>query len=224
MKIGAHLPGIGARPSEGIHLMRMRHQPGIAAILEKDPENLPRHEELTRLNAYRGKDRDLRLMALCLLRLQIRHFQQRLPLSQMVRTPQQKPYFAHTDFDFSLSHAGDYAVCLASAGRRVGVDLEYMEPAWQHSDSDFFCHAEKELLAQNPAMELFYTLHTRKEALAKAMGLGVFLDFAAYDTSASIVQSPGMTWYLHSMPLIPHYMLSYACDQDAPLTVDEIVL
>lgn len=86
-----------------------------------------------------------------------------------------KPYFREHPFYFSLSHSGDYVLCVLS-NQEVGADIQ------QHCGKDvgklarrFFSEREAMALEQAGAAreELFYRLWARKEAYGKLTGRGV---------------------------------------------------
>jgi phosphopantetheinyl transferase len=100
-----------------------------------------------------------------------------------------KPGLAGDDrLRFNLSHCAGVSVCAVGAGMEVGVDCEAIA---QHGDltdvvATTFCNNEQALLARAGAATftpLFYALWTRKEAVVKAIGLGIALPLAEIDVS-----------------------------------------
>lgn len=82
------------------------------------------------------------------------------------------------DWQFNLSHSGEYAVLAVVQGRAVGIDLERMRGAvnWRGVAQTAFSPSEqKALLAAAPVhrLEVFYHLWTAKEAYLKACGVGL---------------------------------------------------
>lgn len=84
----------------------------------------------------------------------------------------------HHNYNFNLSHSGNYGMIGISNGNKIGVDIE------KHKDIDglmqiaenYFSKREVKLLSQNSGnklIELFYTIWTQKEALIKASGMGL---------------------------------------------------
>ncbi|WP_354675309.1 4'-phosphopantetheinyl transferase family protein [Cupriavidus alkaliphilus] len=83
---------------------------------------------------------------------------------------------------FNLAHAGDYAwIALAEAGGEVGVDIERIDPAlgvaaMRELAAHCLTPRERAWLALLPAdawPHAFFLLWTAKEALLKALGLGI---------------------------------------------------
>lgn len=93
--------------------------------------------------------------------------------------------------EFSLSHAGGLALCALARGRRVGVDLEPLDPGRAGADPLALaatCCAPEELAALRrlPAgvlADAFLGCWTRKEAFAKATGAGLLAPLADFAVS-----------------------------------------
>lgn len=80
---------------------------------------------------------------------------------------------AAAEWDFNLSHAGNYAVAALARGAQVGVDLESLS---RPADIELlgrrvFSESERELV-RTGGRERFFDLWSRKEALLKALGCG----------------------------------------------------
>lgn len=83
---------------------------------------------------------------------------------------------------FNVSHAGDFAwIALAEGGGEVGVDIERIDPglgqdALREMAAQCLTERERDWLHAMPAAAwpaAFYLLWTAKEALLKALGLGI---------------------------------------------------
>ncbi len=100
---------------------------------------------------------------------------------QFVRSRPGKPGLApetSAGIEFSLSHSGDLALYAIAAGRRVGVDVEAIEPLdpvdERISPSWLSPRELRALQSMDPALRTraFYSAWTHKEAYLKAIGLG----------------------------------------------------
>lgn len=127
--------------------------------------------------------------------------------------------FLHAKFlkrpvQFNVSHSHGLALLSFSLGRRVGVDVEYVQPgfavgeiAWQ-----WFPRREaEELYALPPSLraESFFVGWTRIEALAKARGDG--LCFLPEEPQSPFkpglfLRSDNSQWRLHSLRPAPSYV------------------
>lgn len=94
-----------------------------------------------------------------------------------------RPLLSGSTLHLSVAHSGDFVAC-AVAGRRVGVDIEHSDRS--EADDEFarrVCSpAEREQLGELTAPALI-RLWARKEAVAKALGLGLALPFDTLDVS-----------------------------------------
>jgi 4'-phosphopantetheinyl transferase len=119
-----------------------------------------------------------------------------------------------SDLSLSLSYSGPWAVYAIGDGAGIGVDCEAVEP---HDDLDgvahsYFTPAERALLARcSPPtrLTLFYRLWTRKEALVKALGLGLSYPIETLSVARIRLRRP--------CPLsIPGHARHWVCDLPAP--------
>ncbi len=107
-----------------------------------------------------------------------------------METDHGKPCFAAGELHFSISHGGQLAAC-ALAERPIGIDVERVGRfsggqalcTGRRIAGKAFSHEERRALeeSEHPA-ELFAQIWTRKEACAKAVGLGLAMDFREIDT------------------------------------------
>lgn len=101
-----------------------------------------------------------------------------------------KPYLKGKGIHFSVSHSRGVAV-VAVAGARVGVDVEEMDMAFPHMEvaDRFFSEGEAEAIRSEVDHQrraaLFFSYWTRKEALLKASGGGLYEDPRLFDLSRS---------------------------------------
>lgn len=99
---------------------------------------------------------------------------------------------SHPHIYFSLSHSGNRAVCLIS-DKQIGVDIEYKsrrlfaggqeKPLFAVAKQSF---TKKEYdvfrsLSGTDQQEYFLQIWTRKEAVSKAIGKGLAMDFSKID-------------------------------------------
>jgi 4'-phosphopantetheinyl transferase len=88
---------------------------------------------------------------------------------------------------FNLSHSGALALYALGLEREVGVDVEHVDErfAFIPTAQLFFTKTETSSLAVLPPERqhaAFFRIWTRKEALAKACGLGAHLDFRTLES------------------------------------------
>lgn len=96
---------------------------------------------------------------------------------RFVATPEGKPGLADfPDCHLNLSHGGEWVVC-ASGPRAVGVDVEAIMPVPPELPPEVCSPEELQALTGSDIDERFARLWTVKEAYAKALGVGLGMDF-----------------------------------------------
>ena len=88
-----------------------------------------------------------------------------------------KPYLVGGEWQFNLSHAGEWVTCALSSAP-VGCDLERIRPVPPRLVSRFFAPSEAEAISALPEPQrpdAFFRLWTLKESVMKATGLGLRL-------------------------------------------------
>lgn len=129
--------------------------------------------------------------------------------------PQGKP-FLHAKFpkppvQFNVSHSHGLALLSFSLGRRVGVDVEYVQPGFAVGEIAWrwFPRREaEELYALPPSSraESFFVGWTRIEALAKARGDGLRFLPEEPLKPGPFLRSDNSQWCLHSLRPAPSYV------------------
>ncbi|MDB4924604.1 4'-phosphopantetheinyl transferase superfamily protein [Mucilaginibacter sp.] len=134
----------------------------------------------------------------------LKHFNLDLTLNDLLYNPYHRPYF-NAGFDFNISHAGNRVICCATTQGKVGIDIELTAPVNFDYD-DYFTTIEQQNIRSNkdPNTE-FFKYWTRKEALLKAIGTGVYTPLLAMDVSGDIFTYKGETYYLSPIDIDPAY-------------------
>lgn len=138
------------------------------------------------------------------------------PSSVMLRRSRTgKPELEGSPFDFSLAHSGDVALVAVARGREVGVDVELLRAgteSWSLS-SHALTHSERARLQGLPMAQrsgAFLSMWTRKEALLKAVGVGLASDPQLIELEGQrVVAAPpelgkARDWTLVDVPLPGH--------------------
>jgi 4'-phosphopantetheinyl transferase len=127
--------------------------------------------------------------------------------------------------EFNVSHSGDCVLIAVTSGVPCGVDIELIRPIIEERDvaDRFFCPREMEWLSRNE--NGFHRLWVMKEAIIKAMGLGVSIPLSHIDvtdilegrTSSITLWTPGiepqMLW-LRELFLLSNYAAAVATVQN----------
>ncbi|PNG27829.1 4'-phosphopantetheinyl transferase family protein [Methylocella silvestris] len=97
---------------------------------------------------------------------------------------------ARPDLHFNVSHSGELALIGLSAERIIGVDIELMRDNLDEAELAriFFCESEYRLIASKEGaarLEAFYRIWTAKEAVLKALGIGVAASLKDFEVRLS---------------------------------------
>ncbi len=107
---------------------------------------------------------------------------------QIRRSERGKPYLPdYPHIYFNISHSGGMAVC-ALGNRPLGVDAEQIRPAKLRTTRRMLTEGERIYLEACPeGMQdrEFFRIWTLKESYAKALGMGLALDFTQVEFSFS---------------------------------------
>lgn len=188
-------------------------------------------EELARASRYHF-DRDRRhfITARGLLRRLISAYVGTPAHSIPLRTnPYGKPHIktqaGATQFEFNLSHSGDWALTSFARGAAVGVDIEQVRdmPDMISVAEDTFSAGEVASLKALPVAQQvdgFFSCWTRKEAYVKAVGLGLSLNLKIFDVSVEPSHSAdsirnhetGATYRIEGLRPVPGYWAATASE------------
>ncbi|HEY2587315.1 MAG TPA: 4'-phosphopantetheinyl transferase superfamily protein [Tepidisphaeraceae bacterium] len=131
--------------------------------------------------------------------------------------PHGKPFLRETDLRFNVSHSGDRGLIVVSRGREIGVDIECRNARLDPAElaRHFLTPAEAAFVQNTSAdeqLDPFLTCWTRKEAWAKAVGVGLAGQLDRFDVSASLGSRlrtlhdrvTGMPWTVIDIGIPPH--------------------
>ncbi|MEO0810246.1 MAG: 4'-phosphopantetheinyl transferase superfamily protein [Pseudomonadota bacterium] len=107
---------------------------------------------------------------------------------QFVYGPNGKPALKNCDLHFNLSHTSGWAVMAVTQDCSVGADIEELRPVTQDLARRFFSTAEHAALTglgPSEWTDAFFSIWTAKEAISKALGLGLTLDFSSFDVDSN---------------------------------------
>ncbi len=190
-------------------------------------------DERERAARYRfERDRDRYIVARGALRAILGRYLGLAPADpRFVYGPQGKPALAPehgAGISFNLSHAGDVALYAVTRGRRVGIDVERVDPDIVGTTVAEHTFSPREVAAlralprrQQP--EAFFRCWTRKEAYVKALGAGLALDLRSFDVSLAPGDPPALLatrpdpyeaarWSLHDLDAGPGYTAALAVE------------
>jgi phosphopantetheinyl transferase len=97
------------------------------------------------------------------------------PSSSIAIADTRKPYLPDEQYQFSISHCGNYAAAIVSSEERVGIDLELYTERVHRIKHKFLHHSELEFvnnIVEEKHTQLLTLLWSSKEAMFKWWGNG----------------------------------------------------
>lgn len=121
---------------------------------------------------------------------------------------------------FNMAHSGSMVACVFSTRYAVGIDVERCQPRDLPTFRKVFTPEEQARIeeAADPNVELC-RMWTRKEAVAKASGQGVYLPFGTFSVLGESVTVGEETIRWKDLKPPPGYALSVAVVSDRPQVV-----
>lgn len=186
--------------------------------------NLPKTIQAKIISYTDKNDRAVRILS----RLMLHHIlRESVPDMELHRdsikyTPEGKPYLPDTPFNFSSTHSGPLVLCAIQPDGLVGIDAEQIRPVPVDDLTDYFTVDEQAKISgsADPNQELL-KLWSRKEAILKAAGQGVFQPMDEVEVTGNRVSLNGRVYFLHTIDLDPGYVVHLATskkDQEIAVT------
>jgi len=134
-----------------------------------------------------------------------------------------KPFLADHELTFNVSHSRDRFVVAVTAGRAVGVDIEFRRGDVQMSDiaQRWFSPAEQSFFqcSEHPG-NAFFDIWAKKEAYVKAQGKGIFHELNSFSVPLESVpgvpgigKNPG--WFFQTLEIDPRYAAALVSEAPA---------
>ena len=214
----------------------------LLALEKRSPEDLLAADERERRDRLRFEE-DRRRFAVTRmgLRLLLGGYSEADPAGlSFAYSPAGKPSLAGVKMDirFNVSHSHEYAMVAIGRGQEIGADLEFQREDVQSEDlaNRFFSQYERRVLLEIPQAErtaAFFKIWTAKEALIKAMGVGLALPLDSFDVALQPISgsllvatrpksSEPLAWRVQSLPAPNGYVAALATEGqvDPPQMLD----
>ena len=159
------------------HLWRLNTNQFTAAHFAEAAQIMSSHEQERAQKMVRGKETYIASRWL-LRKVLSRYTSQHARDVEILRTDKGKPYLAHSNIHFSLSHSGHWAVLAIATSDAVGIDIEATKATRNLAGiAEHYYHpqefAQLQTLTGDAQYDYFYRLWTLKEAFFKATGTGI---------------------------------------------------
>ena len=172
-------------------------------------------EELARAAKFR-KPADAEVFILCrgLLRRILANCLHTEPAElRFNRNAQGKPFLEGGELDFNVSHSRDRLLIAITAGRAVGVDIEFRRSGLDMKSiaKRWFAPEEREFFQTLEKPEDgFFEIWAKKEAYVKALGVGIYKDLNTFDVPLGEKPSfPNIgkngQWFFQTLEIDPGY-------------------
>ena len=136
-----------------------------------------------------------------------------------------KPFLNNSCFDFSISHAGDVVACAVSDTGPIGIDLERVHQITIADYKEQMTAFEWDHLINSSEQNAFFYYWTQKEAVLKAIGIGLGIELNSFEVISGTTIIKGDKWFVAPIKLPPAYICHVASDKNietAALTLKEI--
>ena len=161
---------------------------------------------LNKILVYKDRrDRQSRVLGKWLLLRLIGHFNLELTLADLKYTEFNKPYFS--DLSFSTAHSGEMVVCAGAINGDIGVDIEQVMPIELENYREHLTKNEWVQIENSADQQrTFYKIWTKKEALLKAIGRGVDIEFDTLDVCGDKVNYQGKNFSFCPLSIVEDYI------------------
>ncbi len=140
-----------------------------------------------------------------------------------------KPFIADSDVEFNLSHSSDMAVYAIAKKILIGVDIEKIKSTYEDGVAKRY-FSEKEYAELNEVpfalkTKAFYQIWASKEAVIKAMGLGISYSLNSFSVPVKAsqkvfeLQLEHTKWSLQTFTAHPEYASAFVTQQ----TVEKVI-
>ena len=134
-------------------------------------------------------------------------------LKHLKYTKYGKP-FLDNKIDFSISYSNESVFLGFILNGIIGIDVEKQMKTDYSVYKDFFTKREWDLITSNAFPEsIFFRLWTRKEAVAKALGYGAFLEFNTFEVIEDLISVKSILLKLETQFIDENYWLSIATNK-----------
>ena len=204
------------------HISGQREESNLASYLQKLPKALQ-----NKIAKYRRwQDAYASLFGKLLLQAGLsvpglEHYK----LQDLKYSLHKRPYL-EGNIDFNISHSGSYVVCVISDECRAGIDIEEIKEINLEKFRRYWTLKEWEKILHAPHQyDQFYDYWTKKEALVKAMGEGLYVPLRQIKLNNKFGLLWGKCWYFYALPIATGYCTHLAIDKEvnASIHIEEVV-
>ena len=114
-------------------------------------------------------------------------------------------------FNFSIAHSGGIVLCAVSTDAEIGVDIEQIIPIKLADYEEQLTENEWEYIQTAADQQIaFYKIWTKKEALLKALGRGIDIDFDTMDVCDDVFSYENKKYWFYPLSIAKGYIAHIA--------------
>lgn len=165
---------------------------------------------------YRNrKDFQLSVLGRLLLLKGLEIYKQNKKIDEVKYTKYGKPYFRNGNFFFNISHSADIVVCVVNDMFPVGIDIEKKEDIDLEDYFYILTPKEKGEIIKSPdGLTLFYNFWTQKEAILKALGIGLQMNLSSIHINNNQARIGNNIYHIKKVDIASDYICHIAYSND----------
>jgi 4'-phosphopantetheinyl transferase len=199
-------------------------KPWSSEELDKKLALLPASIKEAILRKRQHHDIQLSVSGKLLLLHLLHRFNLLLSLTNMEYDDYHRPFF-YADFDFNISHSGNMVICCGTTNGKVGADIEQIHPVDFGDFTDCFRDNEwNNILISREKADSFFRFWSRKEAVLKAAGTGLYTPLLDIDVTVNEVKYNDHIYYLSPLNIFNGYQCHIAQTVKQNISVERITL
>ncbi|NJO89590.1 MAG: 4'-phosphopantetheinyl transferase superfamily protein [Chloroflexia bacterium] len=135
-----------------------------------------------------------------------------------------KPEFKNLEFEFNISHSGNYAICAASRNVKLGVDIEAIREINLSDFKSVFTANELGRIRDSlKPTNKFLNFWTRKESVIKADGRGMSIPLSEFEVIENLIEYDNNLWFIKRLDISDLYASHIALNKvDMQISYEEI--
>ena len=188
--------------------------------------SLPKNEQIKIIQYKDKKERQLRITGKLMLQQLLYDFDMATEycLNDIKYDVLNKPYL-NESFYFSIAHSENFVICAAAVKNSIGIDVEKIKPINVLLLKDILTSEEwLTIELKNYDLNYFYYLWTRKEAVLKAIGKGIFEEMGKVDVLKDKVMYEAQSYYVNDISINADYKIAIASNRKETFEVREFVV
>jgi 4'-phosphopantetheinyl transferase len=182
--------------------------------------------ELKERNArfIRWQDRHLHLFGKLLLIEALKSYRIETDIwSYLEYDSTKRPYLTLHEFDFNISHSGNFVTCAIGKNIRLGIDIEENRNVNFKNFESVMTHKQwDEINNSNCPLKEFYKYWTIKESVIKADGRGLLIPLDKLNIQNNTIQYEDKLWFVQELPFNNGYNAALATSQLTEFKIHEI--